>query len=100
VVVTFVWQVGPPMFIRRLGQKSDTALSSGGRSCPDILELNTGDFAVIGTDITDNAAGSLPPGSGCGPGERIVRIPRQTLVLARSDIPAAMWPVHGSWVSE
>jgi hypothetical protein len=49
-------------------------------------ELGTGDFAVIGADITD-MAGSLPPSAGCGPDERMVRIPRKTLVLAKSAIP-------------
>jgi hypothetical protein len=55
--------------------------------CPDIWELANGDFAVIGIDITDAAASKLPPTAGCGPDERIVRIPRKTLVLAKSDIP-------------
>jgi len=71
------------MFSRRLGR----ALCSGGHSCPDILELESGDFAVIGKDITNEAATRLPPGSGCGADERIVRIPRATLVFAKSDIP-------------
>jgi hypothetical protein len=48
--------------------------------------LADGDFAVIGADITD-AAGMLPPTAGCGPDERIIRIPRKTLVLAKRDIP-------------
>ncbi|MCI0534443.1 MAG: hypothetical protein L0Z50_04380 [Verrucomicrobiales bacterium] len=78
------------MFLRRLGPISDALLCSGGHSCPDILELQTGDFAVIGKDITEQAIDSLPPGSGCGAGERIVSIPRQTLVLARSDIPTTL----------
>jgi hypothetical protein len=80
------------MFLRRLGpNKIGTVLEcQGGHACPDILELKNGDFAVIGSDITAEAAGELPPGSGCGVGERIVRIPRQTLVLARSDIPASL----------
>ena len=76
------------MFIRRLG--SSTLPCSGGNGCPDILELDSGDFAVIGTDITADAAGQLPPGSGCGLDERVVRIPRSVLVGARSDIPLAV----------
>lgn len=75
------------MFIRRLGVAPGTLLCSGGRNCPDILELATGDFAVIGTDITATAASQLPPGSGCGEDERIVRIPRVLLVRARDEIP-------------
>jgi WD40 repeat protein len=52
------------------------------QGCPDIWELDGGDFAVIGADIT-NLAGALPPSAGCGPDERMVRIPRKTLVLAK-----------------
>lgn len=64
-------------------------MCQGGRSCPDIFELTTGDFAVIGADITMQTTPVLPPDAGCGPNERIVRVPRRTLVLARADIPAA-----------
>lgn len=63
---------------------------SAGRYCPDILELDSGDFAVIGDDITGESAGKLPPGSACGPNERVVRIPREALVLARPDIPTTV----------
>jgi len=38
-------------------------------------------------DITDAAAPKLPPMAGCGPDERIVRIPRNLLVNAKRDIP-------------
>ena len=78
------------MILRRLGPKPDAALCVNGRACPDLFELTTGDFAVIGADITEEASACLPPGSGCGPMERIVRVPRRTLVLARSDIPATL----------
>jgi hypothetical protein len=80
------------MFTRRLGSNRATPVSrcAGGASCPDILEMESGDFAVIGTDITDEASAKLLPGSGCGPGERVVRIPRATLVLARAEIPATL----------
>jgi len=75
-------------FLRRLGPDphENGAKSVGCSGCPDIWELDNGDFAVIGTDITE-AAGMLPPTAGCGPDERIVRIPRKTLVLAKSDMP-------------
>lgn len=76
------------MFIRRLGVVPGTLPCSGGRNCPDLLELVGGDFAVIGKDITATAARHLPPGSGCGDDERIVRIPRDLLVRARQEIPA------------
>ena len=76
------------MFIRRLGPTTDAARCAGGHACPDVLEMDGGDFAIIGADITHEALGKLPPGSGCSPSERIVRVPRRTLVLARADIPA------------
>jgi hypothetical protein len=40
----------------------------------------------IGPDITA-AAGTLPPTAGCGPDERIIRLPRRILMDARRDIP-------------
>lgn len=78
------------MIARRLGPSPDASRCGGGHNCPDLFELVTGDFAVIGTDVTDQIASCLPPGSGCGPGERIVSVPRRTLVLARSDIPTTL----------
>lgn len=77
------------MFLRRLGPDphANGAQTSALRGCPDILELESGDFAIIGSDITDQAANKLPPTASCGPDERIIRIPRKTLVLAKSDIP-------------
>ncbi len=77
------------MFLRRLGPDPHAGGARTGalRGCPDILELETGDFAVIGINITDQAIGHLPATVGCGPDERIVRVPRKTLVLAKPDIP-------------
>ena len=77
-------------FLRRLGPDphangAQTAALSG---CPDIFELASGDFAIIGIDITEASAHRLPPTAGCGPDERIVLVPRKTLVLAKSDIPS------------
>ena len=80
------------MFLKRLGPDphANGALTIALRGCPDIFELESGDFAIIGIDITDAAAPKLPPTAGCGPDERIVRIPRKTLVLAKPDIPSQM----------
>lgn len=71
------------MFLRRLGQESSCSGSSG---CPDIWELDNGDFAIIGTDITAFAK-ELPASAGCAPDERMVKIPRMLLVRAKRDIP-------------
>jgi hypothetical protein len=77
------------MFLRRLGPEphANGAQSAGGQGCPDIFELSDGDFAVIGIDMTETAISKLPPSAGCGPDERIVRVPRRTLLLAKGDIP-------------
>ena len=76
------------IFIKRIGPDphANGARTYALQGCPDIWELDNGDFAVIGTDITA-AAGNLPPSAGCGPDERMVRIPRTTLVSAKADIP-------------
>ncbi len=76
------------MFIRRLGPDphANGTLSAGCRGCPDIWELESGDFAVIGLNISGLAA-KLPASASCGPDERIVRVPRKILVLAKPDIP-------------
>jgi len=76
------------MFLRRIGPDphSNGRQTSAVRGCPDIFELVTGDFAVIGIDMTE-AKEQLPPSASCGPDERIVRLPRRTLVLAKPEIP-------------
>lgn len=76
------------MFARRLGPDphAEGAQTPSLQGCPDIFELEDGDFALIGEDIT-RFAGRLPASANCGPDERIIRIPRRTLVRAKSDIP-------------
>jgi hypothetical protein len=76
-------------FQRRLGPDphANGAQTYALLKCPDIWELAGGDFAVIGKDITGEAVGGLPVSASCGPDERIIRIPRRTLVLAKQDIP-------------
>lgn len=77
------------MFARRLGPDphADGQKTAGCSGCPDIWELENGDFAVIGADITEVSADQLPSTASCGPDERVIRIPRKTLVLAKRDIP-------------
>ena len=77
------------MFKRRLGPDPHAggALTPALSGCPDIFELVNGDFAIIGRDITTESEPLLPPDASCGPDERIIQIPRKTLVLARADIP-------------
>lgn len=72
------------MFLRRLGvqNQNSSALCAGGCNCPDILEMESGDFAIIGTDITEEARAKLIDGCGCGLDERVVRVPREVMVQA------------------
>ena len=76
-------------FRRRLGPDphADGQQSPACDGCPDIWELDNGDFAVIGITITEEVRQRLPETAGCGPGESIVLVPRMTLVAAKEDIP-------------
>ena len=77
-----------PEFLRRLGPDPHVngTQTPSLEGCPDIFELSDGDFAIIGQDITE-CASKLPPSAGCGPDERIIRLPRKTLIGAKQDIP-------------
>ncbi|MCW8141513.1 MAG: hypothetical protein KIT58_21635 [Planctomycetota bacterium] len=76
-------------FLRRVGKHPHAhgRASSAKGGCPDIWELDTGDFAVIGIDMTSDLLPHLPDDVGCGPDERIVLVDRHVLVEARGDIP-------------
>lgn len=76
------------MYLRRLGPDPhlNGAQTPSLDGCPDLFELADGNFAVIGIDIT-KTRDLLPPDAGCGSDERIVWIPRKTLVDAKPDIP-------------
>lgn len=79
----------PIEFRRRIGPDphANGAKTAACQGCPDIWELENGDFAVIGVDITADAKPKLPLTAGCGPDERIIRLPRNLLVNARRNIP-------------
>lgn len=79
-------------FVKRLGPNphADGARTPALEGCPDIFELESGDFALIGQDITAEAKQKLPKDASCGPDERIICLPRRTLVLAKRDIPEAL----------
>lgn len=83
------WEADPAAaFARRLGKSShELGQTSGDASCPDVWELENGDVAVIGTDLTTDYHGRLPDGVSVDPGERLVVIPRATVIAAKTDIP-------------
>lgn len=75
-------------FLRRLGKSShELGQTSGNSSCPDIWELDNGDIAVIGQDLTADYKARLPEDVSVDPGERLVIIPRKTIIAAKTDIP-------------
>lgn len=77
-------------FARRLGKSShELRQTSGDACCPDVWELDNGDVAVIGTDLTADYEGRLPDGVSVDPGERLVIIPRATIIASKADIPDA-----------
>jgi hypothetical protein len=77
------------MFKRRIGPDPhvNNAISPATAGCPDLWEMENGDFAIIGRDMTEQLARLLPPTASCGTEERIVVVPRRTLTNAKSDIP-------------
>jgi hypothetical protein len=83
------------MFLKRIGPDphENGAKTAACQGCPDIWQLDDGDFAVIGIDLT-HEAGKLPPTAGCGPDERIVRLPRNLLVSAKQYIPDRLYPMR------
>jgi hypothetical protein len=85
------WDADPSAsFLHRLG-KSPTELGTtiGDNDCPDIWQLDNGDIAVIGRDLTDAYRARLPEGASIGADERVVIIPGRTLSSAKPDIPDA-----------
>jgi len=55
--------------------------------CPDVFELENGDFAIIGVRVTSALKVNLPESAGCGADEEIVYVPRYVLANAKRDIP-------------
>jgi hypothetical protein len=85
------WDADPAAnFHRRLGKSShELGTTSGQASCPEIWELDNGDIAVIGTELTASYAGRLPRSVRIDPGEGLVVVPRSMLISAKPDIPDA-----------
>ena len=76
----FVRRIGPHPHAN--GQKT-TSLNG----CPDFFEGSDKNFYIIGRDRTDELRAKLPADANCGRDERIIEVPRRTIVLAKPDIP-------------
>lgn len=81
-------------FKKRMGQDPHTlpetvarGKSAAANGCPDMWEMENGDFAVIGIRKTNELIGKLPVSVGCGPDEEIVIVPREVMLNAATDIP-------------
>jgi len=61
--------------------------SRGGSRCPDIWETDTGDYVIIGDDITDTVKQVLPSDADVSGTERAVLIPRDVLLSAVKRLP-------------
>ncbi|WP_084702090.1 hypothetical protein [Amycolatopsis alba] len=89
--MTRPWEADPAAaFARRLGKSAKELDKSDIRNnCPDIWELDNGDVAVIGRNLTSAYSARLPNGVSLGSDEDLVVIPRATLIAAKADIPDA-----------
>jgi hypothetical protein len=54
--------------------------------CPDVFETNTGDFLIIGRDVTSIIEPEIPADSLISKGERVVLIPREVFVSAADNV--------------
>ena len=70
--------------VRRLGTAPAERGCSAASDCPDVFELESGDFAIIGQDATGGV--SLPADAGCSAAERVVVVPRAVLLAAFEDL--------------
>ncbi|MEU4692335.1 hypothetical protein [Actinoplanes sp. NPDC023714] len=72
--------------LRRVGLAPAERGSVTDCTCPDVFELEDGNFAVVGTDRTSELEGMLPPDAGVAPYEKIVVINRDTFLAAAKDL--------------
>jgi hypothetical protein len=86
-----VWEADPSAsFARRLGKSAaELGHSEDLKDCPDIWQLDNGDIAVIGRDLTAVYGPRLPVGVSLREDERLVVIPGTMLSAAKPDIPDA-----------
>lgn len=85
------WEADPSaLFERRLGRTAqELGNSDDDDDCPDIWQLENGDVAVIGRDLTAAYSAHLPAGVSLAADERLVVIPGNMLSAAKVDIPDA-----------
>ncbi|WP_329386807.1 hypothetical protein [Streptomyces sp. NBC_01716] len=89
--MTRSWEADPSaLFERRLGKTAqELGNSQDKEDCPDIWQLDNGDIAIIGRDLTADYSANLPSGVSLAADERLVVIPGNMLSAAKEDIPDA-----------
>lgn len=78
---------GMPLIARRLGtapRDREGFACAATNDCPDMFELSTGDYAVIGLDVSDHLP--LPADAGRSATERVVMVPREVMLAAARDL--------------
>lgn len=76
------WDPTPnAVFVRRLG--GGPVNTRRANSCPDVWELDDGNIAIVGVDVTESYAGQIPDELHIFPGdEKLVVIPRSAFQKA------------------
>lgn len=89
--MTSPWEADPQASFKRRMVKPVNEMDdcNNNETCPDIWEMDNGDVAVIGRDLTHTYADRLPNGVSVGYDERLVIIPGGMLRAATTDIPDA-----------
>lgn len=72
------------MFKKRICKKEST--TGGLKGCPDIWELNDGNYAVIGLRKTSIVGNHLPDDVTIGPDEELVILPKEVLKSIKNNI--------------
>lgn len=79
--------------MRRIGSSPAERGSTGYNNCPDVFEVPTGDFLVIGKVVLDfdarfSAERLREMGASVGPDEEPVLVPRECLLAAAKQLAA------------
>lgn len=75
------------MFKRRIGPiPNSTSGSSGANGCPDIWELENGDFAIIGFQASAEIISTLPESASIEGDEAMIVVPRAVVLGARKNL--------------
>jgi hypothetical protein len=73
---------------RRLGSRPVERGCDTQATCPDVFELASGNFLVIGTERTADNVRDLPADAGCGADERMVELPREVFFASLRHLAA------------